>query len=80
MACGAIPVVTNIPSFRYLTGDDKFETLFETGDAEGLAQKVINIPKEEYTLYQKKIRSYFDEFLSYDAIAKAIFKVTKQSQ
>jgi len=72
MACGTIPVVTNIPSFRYLTGNDRFGTLFETGDAAGLARIVTDIPAGEYTNYSKKIRGFFDENLSFDTIARTI--------
>lgn len=72
MACGAIPVVTNIPSFRYLTGNDRFGTLFETGDSEGLAKIVRELSKEKYQEYSKRIRDHFDEFLSFDTIARTL--------
>ena len=37
LACGLPPVVTDIPSFRYLTDNGRIGALFRTGDAEHLA-------------------------------------------
>jgi len=72
MACGALPVVTNIPSFRYLTGDNQFNSLFNTGDAEGLARIVTDLPRNEYPNYMKGIRDHFDVRLSFDTIARTL--------
>ena len=74
-ACGVIPVVTDIPSFRFLTGGNRFDTLFEKGDSAGLAQIITGIPKEQYSEYSRRVRNYFDECLSYNSIAKTIKKV-----
>jgi len=77
MACGVIPVVTNIPSFQYLTGNDRFGTLFEKGDSEGLAQIVLNLSADKYSEFTKCIREYFDEYLSFNTIAKTLLEVIR---
>ena len=77
MACGAIPVVTNIPSFQYLTGNDRFGTLFEKGDSEGLARVILNLSVDKYAEYAKCIREHFDEYLSFNMIANTLLEVIR---
>lgn len=72
MACGVIPVVTNIPSFQYLTGNNQFRTLFDIGNSNELAQNVLSIPPEKYSDYSQNIRTYFDKNLSFNLIATTL--------
>ncbi len=43
LACGLPPVVTDIPSFRYLTDKGRIGALFRCGDPDHLAEKLIDI-------------------------------------
>lgn len=46
MASGVIPVVTDIPSFRTMTGDGAVDVLFAPGDEETMARQVLAIPED----------------------------------
>lgn len=75
MACGCVPVVTNIPSFKYMTNDGDCALLFSPkNEAELLAQlrktKVLN-----YEEQQQKVLNHFDNKLSFQAIANEIESV-----
>ena len=70
MACGVIPVVTKIPSFQYLTGNNQFGTLFDISNSDELSQRVLDIPTEKYGEYSHAIRDYYDRNLSFDLIAE----------
>jgi len=44
----------------------------EPTDSEGLAKIVRELSKEKYQEYSKRIRDHFDEFLSFDTIARTL--------
>lgn len=43
LACGLPPVITDIPSFRYITDDGRHGALFRCGDPNDLAEKLIDL-------------------------------------
>lgn len=43
LACGLPPVITDIPSFRYLIDDGRQGALFRCGDPDDLAEKLIGL-------------------------------------
>lgn len=43
LACGLPPVITDIPSFRYLTGGGRVGALFRCGDPDHLAHTLIDL-------------------------------------
>lgn len=69
MACGAIPVVTDIPAFRKMTGGGRFGRLFPVGDAVGLARAVLGIPAAERPVLARAVRQHFESALSFGALA-----------
>jgi glycosyltransferase involved in cell wall biosynthesis len=78
MSCGCVPVVTDIFSFRMITDNGKCGLLYEAGNEAALLDvlmqtNVINI-KEKQELSLK----YFDEKLSFQAIAKQIDEIVKE--
>lgn len=68
LASGAMPVVTDIPSFRALTGDGRVGHLWPCGDAAGLAaaltRAAANRPSRE------QVRAHFDATLSFTALGR----------
>jgi len=46
MACGAVPVLSDIPSFRAMTGDGTVGLLFPAGDAEALGRTLEDVSRE----------------------------------
>ncbi|HEV7777085.1 MAG TPA: glycosyltransferase family 4 protein [Luteibacter sp.] len=67
LACGVTPVVTDIPSFRVLTGD-VLGSLWPCGDATRLAEALVrnaaNRPSPD------RVRAHFDAALSFTAVGR----------
>jgi glycosyltransferase involved in cell wall biosynthesis len=70
MACGCIPIVTNIPSFRKITLNGTYGFLYKPGDINELLQVFIESNKTDRTIAAALISNYFIEKLSFRAIAK----------
>ena len=69
MACGVIPVVTDIPSFRLMTDNGRYGFLFPVGDFEAMADRVLRIAPSAVESHAQSVASFFSSALSYDAIA-----------
>lgn len=67
MACGVIPVVTDIPSFRAMVGSAG--VLFPCGDDEALALGMLAIPPGDISRWSVRVRQRFDEHLRFDVLA-----------
>lgn len=67
-ACGVLPVVTDIPSFRALTAHGRMGYLWPCGDAARLAEALVcawaSRPKPE------QLRAHFDASLSFAAVGR----------
>lgn len=68
MACGAVPIVTDIPSFRALTGDGRIGELWSCGDAARLADALLRAAFNRPS--PAKVRAYFNETLSFAAVGR----------
>jgi glycosyltransferase involved in cell wall biosynthesis len=66
MACGVTPVVTDIPSFRALTGD--VGHLWPCGDAPRLAEALIRAATQRRS--PEHVRAHFDDTLSFQAVGR----------
>ena len=75
MSCGCIPIVTNIPSFRKITGPRKCGLLYEPGNVDDLLSALLRINEMSIETERKKTLEQFKEELSFDAIAKKITKI-----
>ncbi|HZB12672.1 MAG TPA: glycosyltransferase family 4 protein [Chryseolinea sp.] len=78
MACGCIPIVTNIPSFRMMTQSGKVGFLFAPGDVNGLHQALRSSRQVSLLDERKKVLTQFQENLSCDAISKKMFQVISE--
>ena len=72
MACGVIPAVTDIPSFRAMTDAGRHGILFPPGDAEALARGVLAVPSEEIAARSKQVRAWFEHAFSFPALARQL--------
>ncbi len=72
MSCGVIPVVTDIPSFRSMTANGRFGSLFPVGDADALATEVLTYSADYACHYRCEIRSHFERALSFDHMAECL--------
>jgi len=75
MACGVIPIVSDIPSFRTMTARGRFDTLFPVGDPNALAQRITAISTDTIEERSIAIRAHFERSLSFEAMAKLLLPV-----
>ena len=75
LACGTVPVVTDIPSFRALTGNGAFGSLWAPGDAGAFADALIRCGKSDFTALRGGILRHFDNSWSWPAIGRRALAV-----
>ncbi|MBB6186043.1 glycosyltransferase family 4 protein [Rhodanobacter sp. MP7CTX1] len=68
LACGAVPVVTDIPSFRALTDNGRVGKLWPCGDATRLAEALVDLAASRPSSQQ--VRAHFDAALSFAAVGR----------
>jgi glycosyltransferase involved in cell wall biosynthesis len=79
MACGAIPIVTDIPSFRAMTAEGQHGILFPPGNWEALARDTLALPRSGLTARSAEVRAHFERALSFQAIARRLEKVYQET-
>jgi glycosyltransferase involved in cell wall biosynthesis len=72
MSCGCIPILTDIISFRKMTGPGKCGLLYEPGNEHSLLQALVKTTSFDMALEKQKTISQFKEQLSFEAIAGKI--------
>jgi glycosyltransferase involved in cell wall biosynthesis len=70
LACGLPPVVTDIPSFRMLTGGAKVGALWPCNDAARLRDALLSVAAHPLRETRAAVRAYFDRELSFDAVGR----------
>ncbi|TAK56389.1 MAG: glycosyltransferase [Bacteroidetes bacterium] len=68
LACGTMPIVTDISSFRKITNNGEVGTLWNVGDPASLADAIRRASKNIQS--QNEVRDFFVPTLSYDALGK----------
>lgn len=68
LACGLPPVVTDIPSFRALTGEGRAGGLWPCGDAQALSKAVQSIWSQSRAVMRSTVRAHFERELSFPAL------------
>jgi len=69
MSCGCIPVLTDIASFRMMTGEGTCGLLFKPGNVHELTERLITCCSLDVASEKRKVLSYFHDKLSFQAIA-----------
>jgi glycosyltransferase involved in cell wall biosynthesis len=72
LACGLPPLVTDIPSFRALTGDGAVARLWWRGDPQSLAYELLGIAAELSPSRRAIVRAHFERELSSAALAQRL--------
>ena len=78
MACGCIPVLSDIPPFRRMTADGRYGRLFPPGDAAALARNVLAIPDHQRVVLSCEVRGHFQRALSFSALARDLEEVYRE--
>ena len=68
LACGVPPVVTDIPSYRELTGGGAVGELWRCGDAAGLAAALRRAASRAGLPARRAVRAHFERELSFSAL------------
>jgi glycosyltransferase involved in cell wall biosynthesis len=76
MACGCIPVVTNIPSFQKITQNGKYGYLYKAGDEWSL-YKILCDLEEPSAVSPDDVVNYFNKSLSFNRIAADVYEACK---
>jgi len=75
MACGCVPVVTNIDSFRMITDNGNCGLLYESGNQNALLNALLQTQASTIEDKRKNCLAYFKSNLSFEAIAKRIHEI-----
>jgi glycosyltransferase involved in cell wall biosynthesis len=78
MSCGCVPVVTDIFSFRMMTDNGKCGLLYEAGNEAVLLDVLLGIDRLNVKEKQELSLKYFDEKLSFKAIAHQVNEISGQ--
>lgn len=70
MSCGCIPVLTDIPSFRTMTGDGQCGLLYPPGNVDALLAALIQTLSMDREEGRRKTLEQFHSQLSFEAIAR----------
>lgn len=70
MACGVVPVVTDIPAFRTMTGGGSLGACWRAGDAQAFAVALQRVWRERRRDQALAVTRHFADRLSYPAIAR----------
>jgi len=72
MACGCVPVVTDIFAFRMITDQGKCGVLYEPGNEEALLGALVQTKNVDMAEKRNRALAYFKQTLSFEAIAAKI--------
>jgi glycosyltransferase involved in cell wall biosynthesis len=75
MSCGCIPILTDILSFRRMTGNGSCGILYAPGDVESLFAAIGRITARDKADEREKVLRRFREALSFEVIAAGIHQV-----
>src|SRR5579872_4018946 len=67
-ACGAVPVVTGIPTFRLLTGNGSIGALWQVGDAADAARAIVSVARRDLDTERARLADHFARDLSWEAV------------
>lgn len=77
MACGCIPVVSNIPSFATMTGQGRYGFLFEAGNEQELFEKLSCLQSLDIKRISASVVQHFQNQLSLEAIGKRFLLIAE---
>jgi glycosyltransferase involved in cell wall biosynthesis len=72
LACGTTPLVTDIPSFRRITGQGACGALSPVGDAAALARAIREWYRRDRPTLRRRAREHFERDLSVDAVGRQL--------
>jgi glycosyltransferase involved in cell wall biosynthesis len=78
MACGVIPVLTDIASFRGMTDSGRLGGLWRPGDARSLVDALLRVTTRALRPQRDDVRAYFERRLSWEAIGRRALEIYRE--
>jgi glycosyltransferase involved in cell wall biosynthesis len=75
LACGATPLVTDIPAFRNMTSKGTVGGLFAPGDSAALARLITSFSSRNRIELRQRARAHFEDHLSFHALGTKLRSV-----
>jgi len=75
MSCGCIPILTDVISFRSITGSGKCGILYKPGNVDSLYDALIKATQMDIAKENEKVLQQFKNELSFEAIGNKIERV-----
>ena len=72
LACGTTPLVTDIPSFRWITDHGRYGALVQPGDSNALARAIVAWSQRTRATLRREARARFESHLSFDAMGRQL--------
>ena len=77
-ACGAIPVVTDIPTFRLMTAGGAVGALWTVGDAGSCTRALLDVARRDLDAERARLKAHFARELSWTAVGKRAVEIYQQ--
>jgi glycosyltransferase involved in cell wall biosynthesis len=74
-ACGAPPAVTDIPTFRLLTGNGAVGALWTSGDPADCARALADVGRRDPDAARARLAEHFARELSWDAVGRRALEI-----
>lgn len=78
LACGTVPIVTDIPAFRALTANGSHGALFPPGDPAALRQAILTVTRRPLPPQRQAARKHFERHLNFPSIAQQATRAYRQ--
>ncbi|NHA02947.1 glycosyltransferase family 4 protein [Mucilaginibacter sp. HC2] len=78
MACGCVPLVTNIPPYQKITGNGWCGFLYPPGDVNALARLLYSVSNVDRKKLSDDVLIYFHQHLTFKNIADDLVRICEQ--
>jgi glycosyltransferase involved in cell wall biosynthesis len=78
LACGVIPLLTDIPSFRWITDDGRVGALWRLGDSGSLSDALVRVTSSALEPQRRAVRAHFERHFTWDAIGRRAMEVYRE--
>jgi glycosyltransferase involved in cell wall biosynthesis len=78
LACGTLPVVTDIPTFRLLTGNGAAGRLWRCGYAADCARALVEVAARDRDAERAALARHFAQHLSWDAVGRRALTIYEE--
>jgi len=75
ISCGVVPILSDIPSFRQITNHEEIGCLFESGNADEMAEKALALLKRPLVDERERTAAYFQRALSFEKIGRDMMNI-----